>query len=116
LNGPFELIPVVIEFFEVSGLLPDTINVLSAWDRAPAARSSTASSAPTTRKRSEILDVLDNFLDSQFTLIGDTGEQDRELYAVIAKERPQQILGALVRDVGAWEDGGKGIDDLRELG
>jgi len=37
--------------------------------------------APAARKRAGVVDVLDSFPDSQFFLIGDTGEQDLELYA-----------------------------------
>jgi phosphatidate phosphatase APP1 len=38
-------------------------------------------SAPAVRKRAGVVDILDSFPDSQFFLIGDTGEQDLELYA-----------------------------------
>lgn len=38
-------------------------------------------SAPAARKRAGVVDILDSFPDSQFFLIGDTGEQDLELYA-----------------------------------
>lgn len=38
-------------------------------------------SAPATRKRAGVVDVLDAFTESRFFLIGDTGEQDLELYA-----------------------------------
>ena len=64
-------------------------------------------SAPATRKRAGILDILDNFLDSRFILIGDSGEQDLELYATMAKERPQQILAVYIRDVSASDEGSK---------
>lgn len=37
--------------------------------------------APATRKRAGVVDVLDSFPESRFILIGDTGEQDMELYA-----------------------------------
>lgn len=46
-----------------------------------------------------MVDVLDGFPDSKFILIGDSGEQDLELYASIAMERPQQILAVFIRDV-----------------
>lgn len=38
-------------------------------------------SDPAARKYAGVLDILDSFPDSQFFLIGDTGEQDLELYA-----------------------------------
>ena len=44
-------------------------------------------------------------------LIGDSGEQDLELYAAVARDRPEQILGIFIRDVNTYEDGGGGIED-----
>jgi phosphatidate phosphatase APP1 len=41
-------------------------------------------SAPAARKRAGVVDVLDSFPDSRFFLIGDSGEQDLELYAEYA--------------------------------
>jgi phosphatidate phosphatase APP1 len=38
-------------------------------------------SAPAARKRAGVERILDSFPDSRFILIGDTGEQDLELYA-----------------------------------
>lgn len=51
------------------------------------------------RKRQGVLEVLDAFLDAQFILVGDTGEQDMELYAALARDRPFQVLAVFVRDV-----------------
>jgi Uncharacterized conserved protein (DUF2183) len=58
-------------------------------------------SAPATRKRQGIIDILDSFPDSQFILIGDSGEQDLELYAALSTERTEQVLAVLIRDVRA---------------
>ena len=44
------------------------------------------------------MDVLESFSDSRFFLVGDSGEQDMELYASIAKTHQQQILGIFIRD------------------
>lgn len=43
--------------------------------------------------------MLDAFPESRFILVGDTGEQDMELYAELARERPQQIVAVFVRNV-----------------
>lgn len=56
------------------------------------------------RKRSGIIEVLDNFIESQFFLVGDTGEKDLELYVDLARERPGQILGIFIRDVTSGLD------------
>jgi hypothetical protein len=56
------------------------------------------------------VDVIESFPQSRFFLVGDSGEQDMELYAAIAKERPQQILAVLIRDANDW-DAVKPLDD-----
>ena len=60
-------------------------------------------SAPAERKRAGILDVLDSFPDSKFLLVGDSGEQDLELYATLARDRPGQVLAIFIRDASNSE-------------
>ncbi|KAH8111003.1 hypothetical protein DFH11DRAFT_708254 [Phellopilus nigrolimitatus] len=94
-NGPFELLPVINEFIKVSNLPGGSIKM-----RSYAGRSlfNGLLSAPATRKRDGIVDVLNAFSGARFFLVGDTGEQDLELYAQIAAERHNQILAVFVRD------------------
>ena len=68
-------------------------------------------SQPSDRKRDGVLEVLTSFPLSRFILIGDSGEQDLELYAAVARDRPEQILCIFIRDVNTYEDGGGGIED-----
>jgi hypothetical protein len=68
-------------------------------------------SAPAERKRDGLVEVLFSFSTSRFILIGDSGEQDLELYASIAQEYPWQIGCIFIRDVNIYEDGGGGIED-----
>ncbi|PPQ85263.1 hypothetical protein CVT25_010036 [Psilocybe cyanescens] len=102
-NGPFELLPLLNEFFEVSQLPLGSIKL-----RSYAGRSlfNGLLSAPAARKRAGVVDILDSFPDSRFFLIGDSGEQDLELYADIARERPDRILAVFVRDADANTFGG----------
>ncbi|KAF7361611.1 hypothetical protein MVEN_00504300 [Mycena venus] len=95
-NGPFELLPVLADFFVVSQLPPGSIKL-----RSYAGRSlfSGLLSAPATRKRAGVQEILHAFPESRFFLIGDSGEQDLELYAEFARERPDQILAVFIRDV-----------------
>ncbi|KAH8104041.1 hypothetical protein BXZ70DRAFT_679687 [Cristinia sonorae] len=94
-NGPFELLPIVNEFIQLSRLPPGSVRL-----RSYAGRSlfNGILSAPAGRKRAAIKDVLESFSDARFFLVGDSGEQDLELYAAFAKERPKQILGIFIRD------------------
>jgi len=95
-NSPFELLPVLNEFFQVSSLPEGSLRLKCYAARAllPALLSPAAA-----RKRDGVVEVLNAFPESHFILIGDSGEQDMELYAELARERPQQIVGVFIRDV-----------------
>lgn len=94
-NGPFELLPVVSDFLTLSGLPPGSVKMKSYAGRS---LFNGLFSAPAERKRAGIADVLDSFPTSQFFLVGDSGEQDMELYASFARERPHQVLAIFIRD------------------
>jgi phosphatidate phosphatase APP1 len=71
-NGPFELLPVITEFFKLSQLPAGSIKL-----RSYAGRSlfNGIMTAPAERKRAGVNDVLDHFPQSRFILVGDSGEQ-----------------------------------------
>ncbi|KAJ9115100.1 hypothetical protein QFC22_005429 [Naganishia vaughanmartiniae] len=54
---------------------------------------------PGDRKRPGVMAVIDSFPEAKFILIGDSGEQDLELYVAVAKARPDRILAIAIRDV-----------------
>jgi hypothetical protein len=60
-----------------------------------------------------VIDILNSFPESQFILVGDSGEQDMELYTTVAMERPQQVLAVFIRDARGPPNGEKPqpIDD-----
>ncbi|KAK0440941.1 uncharacterized protein EV420DRAFT_1580999 [Desarmillaria tabescens] len=93
-NGPFELLPVLGDFLNIAHLPPGSIKLKSYAGRS---LFSGLLSAPAARKRNAVLDILDSFPHSRFILIGDTGEQDMELYAEFASQRPEQILAVFIR-------------------
>ncbi|MBT8099162.1 MAG: DUF2183 domain-containing protein, partial [Gammaproteobacteria bacterium] len=51
----------------------------------------------TETKPAAIKKILDRYPERQFVLIGDSGEQDPEVYAALLRERPQQILKVYIR-------------------
>lgn len=63
------------------------------------------------RKRDGLLDILNAFSDSRFFLVGDSGEQDLELYSSIAAERHNQILAIFIRDASASAGHSQPLDD-----
>ncbi|EIW59809.1 uncharacterized protein TRAVEDRAFT_71743 [Trametes versicolor FP-101664 SS1] len=96
-NGPFELLPIVNEFLQIARLPPGSIRLRSYGGRS---LFNGLLSAPAMRKRTGVLDVLNHFPEAHFILVGDSGEQDLELYAELARERPDQIVGIFIRDAG----------------
>ncbi|EIN09461.1 hypothetical protein PUNSTDRAFT_143017 [Punctularia strigosozonata HHB-11173 SS5] len=109
-NGPFELLPVLSEFFQISSLPPGSVKLKSYAGRS---LFNGLLSAPAQRKRAGVAEILDNFCDSRFFLVGDSGEQDLELYATMAADRPDQILAIFIRDVNQYDEGVTGLDDPR---
>ncbi|KAI9464529.1 hypothetical protein BJY52DRAFT_824562 [Lactarius psammicola] len=107
-NGPFELLPVINDFFRLAQLPTGSVRLRSYGTRS---LFSGLLSAPAERKRDGVVEVLKSFPESSFILIGDSGEQDLELYANVAKEYPHQILCIFIRDVNIYEDGQGGIED-----
>lgn len=95
------------EFIQLSRLPPGSVKLKSYAGRS---LFNGLLSAPAERKRAGILDVLESFPDSRFFLVGDTGEQDLELYAQLARERPSQILAIFIRDANNG-DTVKPLDD-----
>jgi phosphatidate phosphatase APP1 len=56
----------------------------------------------TARKRSKrraIEQIMADFPDRRFLLVGDSGERDPEVYAAVARRRPDQVAGVLIRRV-----------------
>jgi len=52
-------------------------------------------------KRRTIERILADFPDRRFVLVGDSGERDPEIYASVARRRPGQVAGILIREVPA---------------
>jgi len=96
-NSPYELLPVLNDFFQLSGLPQGSIKLKFYGGRSLFHGLWGESAAD--RKRGNVVEVMDNFPDSQFLLVGDTGEQDLELYTALARERPHQIAAIFLRDV-----------------
>ena len=62
----------------------------------------------TVTKPRQIEPLLKTFPERTFVLVGDTGEQDPEVYAALLRKYPAQITHVFLRDVG-----GRGSDPAR---
>ncbi|BEI88420.1 uncharacterized protein CcaverHIS019_0111380 [Cutaneotrichosporon cavernicola] len=107
-NSPFELFPIVSEFFRLNHF-PTYYSLKLKFYGGRSIITSLFEPAGQ-RKRPSILEILDEFDDSTFILIGDSGEQDLELYTAIAHERPTQVAAIFIRDVTSGR-----VDELRNL-
>ncbi|HWB09866.1 MAG TPA: App1 family protein [Pirellulales bacterium] len=54
---------------------------------------------PDKLKRAAIENLLTRFPERRFICVGDSGQHDPELYAALAREHPQQIIGIYIRNV-----------------
>jgi phosphatidate phosphatase APP1 len=52
-------------------------------------------------KRRTIEQIMDDFPARRFVLVGDSGERDPEVYAAVARRRPEQVAGIMIREVPA---------------
>lgn len=50
-------------------------------------------------KREKIRHILETFPDMKFICIGDSGQEDPEIYQKVQEEFPEQIIGIYIRDV-----------------
>ncbi len=66
-------------------------------------------------KRRTIDRILDDFPGRRFVLVGDSGERDPEIYASIARRRPDQVAGILIREVPAKSSRAKVRERLAKL-
>ncbi|KAK9695666.1 hypothetical protein K7432_012839 [Basidiobolus ranarum] len=92
-NSPWELLPTLESFFHQHTFpigsahlkLMDRIGKL--WQPADVG------------KREAIVEILEDFPQRKFILVGDSGELDMELYAGLARQYPDQIIKIFIRDV-----------------
>lgn len=94
-NAPYQLWPCLATFVKIAGLPSGSIHLkqYSGFLQGmfePAAE----------KKRANVEKILLDFPDRKFLLIGDSGEQDLELYTELARSTfSKQILGIFIRDV-----------------
>jgi len=73
-------------------------------------------------KRERALALMDRYADLSFVLIGDSGQEDPEIYAEITRIRPGRVKAIYIRDVdpdmGSWRDAnvGKAMETAESAG
>ncbi|KAL4963587.1 uncharacterized protein BDV14DRAFT_190863 [Aspergillus stella-maris] len=81
-NAPWQLYPLLDRFFKMySGMLQGIFE-------------------PTMeRKKGALEQILQDFPDRQFILVGDSGEADLEVYTDLVMANPGRIIGVFIRDI-----------------
>ncbi|KAG0306919.1 hypothetical protein BGZ98_001455 [Dissophora globulifera] len=93
-NSPWQLIPSLLEFFHSHKFPPG-----SAHLRLHDSMLKTYFMTPGDHKRKCIKEILTDFPDRKFVLIGDSGEIDMEIYTELAIAYPEQVFKIFIRDI-----------------
>ncbi|RPI50948.1 MAG: DUF2183 domain-containing protein [Chloroflexi bacterium] len=94
-NGPWNLYDVLLEFLHLQGIPPGPV-LLRNWGVYPHEFLPTESRA---YKLAQIRPILETYPDLPFILVGDSGEEDPEIYAHVVAENRDRILAVYIRDV-----------------
>jgi phosphatidate phosphatase APP1 len=96
-NSPWNLYDLLSEFFQLNDIPIGPVLFLRNWGV------SEEELLPTHQrdyKLSHIRRILDLYPDLPFILIGDSGEEDPEVYHQVTQEAPNRILAVYIRNVG----------------
>ncbi|KAG0045816.1 hypothetical protein BGZ83_008954 [Gryganskiella cystojenkinii] len=95
-NSPWQLIPSLLEFFHTH-LFPPGSAHLRLHDSV--LKTYFAAAPPGEHKRRSIRELLMDFPERKFILVGDSGEIDMEIYTEMALEHPGQVVKIFIRDL-----------------
>lgn len=95
-SSPWNVHDVIAEFLDAQGI-PLGPLLLRDWD---VSRSLVQHSG---HKSQRIREVFDAYPSMQFILVGDTSQEDPEIYAEAVREHPGRVLAIYIRDVAASE-------------
>jgi hypothetical protein len=112
-GGPHQLYPALEEFLRAHAFPPGTVHLRSV---DLAREIFAAGSGTRTHKLAVIGQLLDDFPRRRFVLVGDSGEQDPEIYGELARSFPGRIAAILIRDVtGEPADAERYAQALRDV-
>ncbi|MFM8705048.1 MAG: phosphatidate phosphatase App1 family protein, partial [Planctomycetia bacterium] len=95
--SPWQLARCLRGFLDASGLPAGSMHLklFRLKDSTPLGRLPSRKRS----KRRTIEQIIDEFPGRRFLLVGDSGERDPEVYAAVARRRPEQVSGILIRQV-----------------
>jgi len=95
-SGPWNLYPAVLDFLRINGI-PRGPVFMKDWGRHTFYQWRDHG----THKLSSIREIMSTFAHLPFILIGDSGEQDPEIYREVVREFPGRIASIYIRSVSA---------------
>jgi phosphatidate phosphatase APP1 len=95
-SSPWNLHDVIVDFLDAHQI-PAGPLLLRDWDLT------SALSGHSNHKSRNIRDILDAYPWMKFILVGDSGQEDPEIYSSIVAEYPNRILAVYIRDVSKNE-------------
>ncbi|HEY7758014.1 MAG TPA: App1 family protein [Burkholderiales bacterium] len=112
-GGPHQLYPALAEFLHAQAFPQGTVHLRSIdLEREIFA----AGSGTHTHKLEVIGQLLEDFPQRRFVLVGDSGEQDPEVYGELARTFPGRIAAIVIRDVtGEPADAERYAQALRDV-
>lgn len=93
-NAPWQLYPLLEKYFKMVGLPPGSFHLKQYTGMLQGIFEPTAE-----RKRGALEQILRDFPERKFILVGDSGEADLEVYTDIVLANPGRIMGIFIRDV-----------------
>lgn len=113
-SSPWQLYQPLDGFLEKAGFPQGTLHLKHFRLKDSSALDLLGSQTDT--KLKAISPILERFPERRFVLIGDSGEQDPEIYGQIAREHPEQVVGIFIRNVtSATSDDERFLAAFRDL-
>ncbi|CAG8975919.1 hypothetical protein HYALB_00007047 [Hymenoscyphus albidus] len=100
-NSPWQLFPVLVSFFQKSGLPPGSYHLKQYSGMLQGIFEPVAE-----RKKGTLEKILRDFPERRFVLVGDSGEADLEVYTDVVLANPGKIIAVFIRDVTTPETEG----------
>ena len=96
-SSPWQLYQPLDSFLRASGFPKSTLSLKTIRFKDKSLLNLLKKGTET--KPKQIIPILESFPDRKFILIGDSGEQDPEVYADIAEKYPNQIVAIFIRKI-----------------
>ncbi|KAL4872848.1 UV-endonuclease UvdE-domain-containing protein [Aspergillus spectabilis] len=97
-NAPWQLYPLLDRYFKMVGLPPGSFHLKQYSGMLQGIFEPTAE-----RKKGSLEQIMQDFPERKFILVGDSGEADLEVYTDLVMANPGRIIGIFIRDVTTTE-------------